>query len=44
VVKTSGLDAHENLAGLQRGKFLNAHLNNLRTTSAERASDSPLTN
>jgi hypothetical protein len=44
VVKASGLDAHEHLAGFQRGQFLNADLNNLRTASAERASDPPLSN
>ncbi len=44
MVETSGLDAYENLAGLQRGNFLNVRLDHLRTTGAERASDPALSN
>jgi hypothetical protein len=44
MVQTSGLDAHEHLAGFQRGQILNADLNYLRTASAERTTDPPLSN
>jgi hypothetical protein len=44
VVQASGLDAHQHLAGFQRGQFFIADLNHLRTAGAERASDPPLSN